>query len=412
LSGRAPLHLFTGFGVELEYMIVDRERLDVLPVTDELIRAVHGSYESEIEQGELSWSNELVLHVIELKTNGPAPALEGLDTIFQRDVRRIDGLLATLGGRLMPTGMHPWMDPDREMRLWPHEYSRVYESFHRIFDCRGHGWANLQSAHLNLPFHDDEEFGRLHAAIRVVLPLLPALAASTPIRDGVPSGVRDTRLEAYRKNSARIPSVAGRVIPERAFTRAEYERLILEKIYADLSPHDPEGVLRYEWANARGAIARFTRNTIEIRVLDTQECPAADLAVLGATVAVLRALIDERWVPRARLAEMDEATLAPIFLDCARDAELARIDDPAFLGLFGLDDGAPRTAGEVWRHLVETLLPRSPWRPRLDRILDEGTLATRILRAVGDDADRPHLRAVYEQLCECLVRGRMFPGRA
>ncbi|MFH0793725.1 MAG: glutamate--cysteine ligase, partial [bacterium] len=58
-------------------MIVNRETLDVLPVTDEVLRAVSGRYESEVEQGALAWSNELVLHVIELKTNGPAKSLKG-----------------------------------------------------------------------------------------------------------------------------------------------------------------------------------------------------------------------------------------------------------------------------------------------------------------------------------------------
>jgi len=47
------------------------------------------------------------------------------------------------------------MDPNREMVIWPHDYSVVYEAFNRIFDCRGHGWANLQAVHLNLPFADD-----------------------------------------------------------------------------------------------------------------------------------------------------------------------------------------------------------------------------------------------------------------
>jgi hypothetical protein len=32
-------------------------------------------------------------------------------------------------------------------------------------------------------------------------------------------------------------------------------------------------VLRHEWVNARGAIARFDRSAIEIRVLDVAECP-------------------------------------------------------------------------------------------------------------------------------------------
>ncbi len=34
---REGLHLFGGFGIELEYMIVDRETLSVLPVADRLL---------------------------------------------------------------------------------------------------------------------------------------------------------------------------------------------------------------------------------------------------------------------------------------------------------------------------------------------------------------------------------------
>ncbi|NJL28684.1 MAG: glutamate--cysteine ligase, partial [Thermoanaerobaculia bacterium] len=178
MSGSGPWHLFEVVGVELEYMIVDRETLAVRPVADEVLRAVAGEIVSDVETGELAWSNELVLHVIELKTNGPAPRLAGLEAFFERDVRRINELLAPLGGRLMPTAMHPWMDPHTETRLWPHEYSPVYEAYDRIFGCRGHGWSNLQSLHLNLPFTGDEEFARLHAAVRLLLPILPALAAS------------------------------------------------------------------------------------------------------------------------------------------------------------------------------------------------------------------------------------------
>ncbi len=174
------LRLFQGYGVELEYMVVDAETLQILPVVDRILESVAGTITSEVEMGPLAWSNELVLHVIELKTNGPAPTLEGLDALFQGDVARISEILEGMGGILLPTAMHPWMDPKTETTLWPHEYSPVYESYDRIFGCQGHGWSNLQSTHLNLPFGDDEEFGRLHASIRLLLPLLPALAASSP----------------------------------------------------------------------------------------------------------------------------------------------------------------------------------------------------------------------------------------
>ena len=92
-----PYHLFEVVGVEIEYIIVDRATLRVQPVADELIRAACGRIESEIEMGPLAWSNELAMHVIELKTNGPALALEGLDRAFQKDVQRINGLLEPLG---------------------------------------------------------------------------------------------------------------------------------------------------------------------------------------------------------------------------------------------------------------------------------------------------------------------------
>jgi len=404
----SALGLFEGFGVELEYMLVERETLDVAPVTDRVLREVCGAYEAEIEQGELNWSNELVLHVIELKTAGPARTLEGLAEVFQRDARRIDEIASHFGCRLMPTAMHPWMDPHTQTRLWPHEYNAVYEAFNHIFDCRGHGWSNLQSAHLNLPFADDEQFGRLHAAIRLTLPLLPALAASSPIVDGKVSGVMDARLEAYRGNSARIPSLSGALVPEAVFTRAAYESRILERIYADLAPHDPDGVLRYEWANARGAIARFDRNTIEIRVLDTQECPAADLAILRLIVATLEALVAQRWSSTAAQQAAPVDGLAALLHACIRDAEQAAIADAGFLRHFGV--AAPQiTAGDLWRHLRAELLPSSGGGELdpLDVILEQGCLARRIQTAVADASAR-RLRDVYRALCDCLLHGRMF----
>ena len=82
------LHLFEGFGVELEYMIVDRDTLCVLPVADQLLRDAAGQYVSEIERGEIAWSNELVLHVVEFKTNGPSRSLEQLGAVFQDHVRQ------------------------------------------------------------------------------------------------------------------------------------------------------------------------------------------------------------------------------------------------------------------------------------------------------------------------------------
>jgi gamma-glutamyl:cysteine ligase YbdK (ATP-grasp superfamily) len=365
----------------------------------------------------LTWSNELVLHVIELKTAAPAPRLAGLAEQFQQGVRRVNDILAPLGALLMPSAMHPWMDPHTETRLWPHECSGIYETFDRLFNCQGHGWSNLQCVHLNLPFADDAEFGRLHAAIRLLLPILPALAASSPIIDGRPTGFADTRLEVYRGNARRIPSVAGRVIPEPVFTMREYEERILQRIYRDLAPHDSEGVLQHEWANARGAIARFERNTIEIRVIDVQECPQADLALLRLVVAVLQALVAERWCSYAEQCAWPVEPLEQVFLDAIRNGDQTVIRNPAYLHALGLTGAVVRSstshsAGELWRHLFDELFPADDGRPAdlapLDVILSEGCLSRRILRALDGDARRARIDAVYRELCACLTEGRML----
>jgi len=411
MSG-SPLHLFQGFGVELEYMIVDADSLHVLPVADRVLHSVADEYVNDVERGAISWSNELALHVIELKTTEPAPFLDGLAESFQANVREINERLALFGGRLMPTAMHPWMDPMREMQLWPHDYSPVYEAFNRVFDCRGHGWANLQSVHLNLPFANDKEFARLHAAVRLLLPLLPALSASSPVVEGRITGLLDSRMEMYRTNSARIPSIIGLVVPEPVNSRAEYEQHILHRIYGDIDPHDSDGVLQHEWLNARGAIARFDRNAIEIRVLDIQECPLADLAICAGIIAVLHLLV-ERFQPHDHQHKVTTEQLHAILLATIRDADEAVVNEPAYLRILGMQGRDACTARELWQHLFGQLGAKSPFLVNefyspLRHILENGPLARRILRAIGPDPTRTRLEAVYRALSDCLSRGQLF----
>lgn len=403
------LHLFQGYGVEIEYMIVRDDDLSVLPVCDEVIKAVLGEYGSDVEDGPVAWSNELVLHVIEFKTNGPAPELVGRAAEFQSEVRRVNALLEPMGGRLLPTAMHPWMDPFTETRLWPHDNSVVYATYDRIFSCKGHGWANLQSAHLNLPFQGDQEFGRLHAAVRVLLPLLPALAASSPLTDGRVNGFLDGRLEVYRTNQRKVPLAAGQVIPERAWTKRQYHERILEPLWEQVAPLDPDGVLRQEWLNSRGAIARFDRDAIEIRVLDTQEAPLADLALHFLIAETLKALTEERWASIDDLMALEVEPAAALFRESIRTAEETRMDDAQHLALLGLR--GPCTLRDVWAHLCDAVLPADDpdgLASTARTIVDKGPLSRRILRALGPGADRERMRWVYRELAHCLADGRLF----
>jgi gamma-glutamyl:cysteine ligase YbdK (ATP-grasp superfamily) len=309
------------------------------------------------------------------------------------------------------------MDPYKEMVLWPHDYGEVYSIFNKIFDCRGHGWANLQASHLNLPFTGDstpeDEFGRLHAAIRFILPILPALSASTPVMDGKVTGVLDNRLEVYRTNSRAIPAAAGMVIPEPAYTKADYERVILEEIYKQYAPHDPDGTMRYEWANSRGAIARFMRNTIEIRVLDVQECPAMDVAIAAIISSVLRAMVEGRLGNLAELRTWPVEPLHAMLLDVIRKGDEAVITNDRYLRAIGM--ASPKaTAREVWSHLIQQTIAKEPtwhaFKPQADVLLTKGPLARRLLKALGKDPSAQQITATYRKLSDSLAANSPFIG--
>jgi len=404
--------------VEVELRIVDADSLDVRPVADRLFDAggeEDGGDEPVLEG--VGWSNELALHVLELKTPGPVRSLDGLAGAFTRSLVRAEELLEPLGCAVLPGAVHPWMDPEREFRIWPREYTEVYRTFDRIFGCRGHGWSNLQSTHLNLPFHGDEEFALLHEAVRHVLPLIPALAAASPVLEGRVTGALDSRLLAYRENARRVPRVTGKVVPEAVRSRAEYQAVILEPIYRALEPLDPEGVLRHEWVNARGAIARFDRGSIEIRVVDAQEGPPADLAVTAAVAGAVRRVaevLEAEPALRGRWATDRLADLLDRTSQVGRRARPQKLDYRALLAL----EHPVRDVGEVWGGALETLglLGCGEWAPALRAFLDHGSLAERLLAALGlrpgehrgEAVERDRLRATWRRLQSGLAAGEVF----
>tara|TARA_R110002126_G_scaffold4409_22_gene23258 strand:- start:1394 stop:2647 length:1254 start_codon:yes stop_codon:yes gene_type:complete len=410
---QATLGLFEAVGIEIESMVVDAETLDVRPIVDELLRAAAGTTEwvGDVDEGAIELSNEFVAHVVEFKTNGPAPSWSGLEQAFRESAVRQNALLAAFGARLLPTAMHPWMDPRKDTQFWPHDNGPIYRAYHSLFDARRHGWSNLQSVHLNLPFRGEEQFARLMAAIRIVLPLVPALAASSPVVEGAVTGILDNRLEHYRTNSERVAAMTGVVIPEPVFGFDAYQAEVLDPIDVELRARGASDVLiGNEWTNARGAIARFDRMAIEIRLIDAQECAAADLAVAAAVAGIVRSLVEEASLSHIDQLAFPTEPLARLLVRTIAEGPAASLDDvPEFARAFGLEPGRTRTVGA----LLQAIVPRTcSEAPELDSalatILDHGVLSERILRALAGDVRREKLREVYSELANCQQEGRSF----
>jgi hypothetical protein len=203
-------------------------------------------------------------------------------------------------------------------------------------------------------------------------------------------------------------------VPEPVISIAGYQKEVLGRIYADLAPHDPGGILAEEWVNARGAIARFDRMAIEIRVLDVQECPVMDLAFARLIVAALRALCVERWANARSLGDWPTRDLARYFNAAVATAEATDIHDRRYLSALGYPASHARAA-QVWGHLAERAAEAGELDGEAERALEhylrEGSLATRISRSLPPEPAREDLEVVYRQLCDCLAEGRAFSAR-
>jgi gamma-glutamyl:cysteine ligase YbdK (ATP-grasp superfamily) len=401
-------HLFEVYGIELEYMLVSTDTFKVAPIVDLLLTKKNGSLTSDIENGKIAWSNELVAHVLELKTNGPTNDLNNLSENFHANVVEINELLKEFKVQLMPTASHPLMNPDTDTQLWKHSYSEVYALYNRIFNCKGHGWSNVQSTHINLPFFNDEEFEKLHAAVRVILPLIPGLCASSPILEGQNTGFKDTRLEYYKTNQKEIPEMTGKVIPENVFTKKEYHQTIFEPIQKAIKPFDTENILDHHFLNSRGAISRFDRNAIEIRLVDIQECPKADVAVCVLIIEVLKLLVNESVVSLEHQKTWEKEPLFDILNDAIKNGENSVITNLDYLQLFGLKEATNQQ--NLWKYLfnlVKGTINESHLEA-LHTILTQGTLATRILKALDTDFSEANIKKVYTDLRVCLQKNEVF----
>ncbi len=401
--------IFSVLGLEIEYMLVDKDTLAIQPKSDLILKTLAGKQVNEVVLGDIAASNELVMHVLELKNNGPKPPHHPVANQFQQAILQLQPLLDQHHLQLLPTGAHPWMNPSLETTRWPHGDNSIYQQYNSIFNCQGHGWANLQSMHVNLPFANDDEFSQLHNTIRLLLPLLPALAASTPILDGVKTGRLDSRLDFYNNNQKLIPSISGDVIPEFMCSEAQYQTEILQPMYQDIADYYPQGLLQHEWLNSRAAIAKFDSMAIEIRILDSQECVNADIAIAHAIHAILKNWHDS-GSEQHRDSICPTENLKRIYDQTIKDGLDVPIDDREVLTQLQLPKGRTMTIRDAWSLLIERVSNELNHTSQcaLEHILGHGNLSERILRACKNDFSRDKLTSVYRQLGDCLLQNQQF----
>ena len=277
-------------GPEHEFSVVNDE-LKPLPIVDKIIKDFHGRVVNFVEQQRFTFGKELQLHVMEIKPNAPFKTPEDFEEAMQRAVLVLtDFLEKKYRASLLGTGMHPLLELD-ETGVWSHRDRQIYHFLSRVFNLRQHGWLNIQSFQLNLPYSDEKSAVHMHNLLAETCAYLPAVAASSPIYEGKIGECVDNRLHFYMENQKEVPSVTGDVVPEYVSSIRRYREDVIGRYSSDLAKAGMDKrLLGKDWVNSRGVVFRFDRRAFEIRVMDEQECIKSDVALSCFVRALLRGM--------------------------------------------------------------------------------------------------------------------------
>ena len=387
-------------GPEHEFSIVD-EKLTPLPIVDKVIRDVHGRVVNCASLGACSFGKELQAHVAEFKANRPFVSPVVFEETMQKTVEAILAVLESCyDARLLGSGMHPFLKLS-EAKVWSHRDRGIYAAMSRIFNLNQHGWLNIQSFQLNLPYRNESEAMRLYTALSNILPYLPAIAASSPIYESRKGPFVDNRLHFYMTNQLEVPSLTGSLIPEYVDSFEEYEKTTVRQYSEELARlNAPPSLLDKEWLNSRGAIIRQDRKAIEIRVLDEQESVKSDVALSCFIRAALRGILRDTDYPY-----LAHPALVQNFKQVVRKGLLARVQHP---------NG--KTASEVCLRLLQTAMSNATdeekrYLPIIKQRISGGNLSNIILRNVAKKAQKTDLHeaifTTYSRLADCLEKNQV-----
>jgi len=387
----------------LHYQIVHRDDLSLYPAADMALSLAAGELERRVCLGGADWLGGLACHGLGFAVPD-ALGCDALAGALTAQTARANEILGPLGGRLLPGGSHPFMDPARETWIWNHDQAEVFSVLDRICNLKRQAWSNQAYASLGVPCADALDFGRTFAALRLLSALIPALAASSPLTDGVDRGRFSERVLASCDRSQNVSGLPSGLLPGPAATPDEYRDKEHGPLLEALARLDPDGLLTPEHLALRGLRFDADSLTVLLDLCDLQECPRADLAV---SELVLHALDRLRAGDAVAGEQPSQAALEALLHDTASLGPEAVIEEASILRALSLGT-RPITAGQAWRELTQGCRLEPAVAEAAALLAAKGTLAGRIRRELGADQSLGNIRRVYGRLCDCLAGDTLF----
>lgn len=340
-------------GVEEELLLVDDD-LALATTSEAVLEQVPPALAGRV-------SSEVFTEQIELKTgvcHGPVQALQELGAAR----RGID----EIGFPLLAAGLHPAAAAGRAKLVEKPRYDVVREDFGDLL-------ANPPCGlHVHIGMPDPDTAVRLANAFRLYLPVLQALSANSPFREGADSGHASARTSVVR-----------------AYPRFQVPRLFRDyedfcRVADQLIAAAGVGDYTYIWWDVR---PHPKLGTVEVRALDVQTDVAASSAIAGLIQAIAA-------------KELDDPTPTVLYREALEESYFQAASHGLDAEVL-LDDDSPAPAREVARRVLDSARPYARELgsedsfEELERILRDGNGA--------DDQRRVHRERGMNELLSYLA---------
>jgi carboxylate-amine ligase len=262
--------------VEEEFALLDPDTLSLVNRFEDLKASAAGTPVDEHLVG------ELIASEVEVRTGRCETFAEAAERMGERR-SQLGALTAALGVSLGATGTHPW-SRWQDQRIIDTPHYRRNDKLLRYVVWRN----NTFGLHVHVGIRGADRAVAVHDGVRPFLPHLLALSASSPLVEGVNSGLHSARTEIFTRMFPRcgVPDPYGSWAAFEAYVRLLYETGSIDE-HTQL------------WWSVRPHLA-FP--TVEIRICDAQpdlgEARALAAFCYALTARVARAVDDGEPLPQ------------------------------------------------------------------------------------------------------------------
>ncbi|MGK0236786.1 MAG: carboxylate-amine ligase [Candidatus Pelagisphaera sp.] len=396
--------------VSLEYIIADHRTLRPRSIASAVLRGLN-HHPKGVDKS-ISISNTLTQHSLRFSTLTPQGNFYKLEAAFADSIQATNKELEKYGALLLSGGTHPFLDPDSEGELYATGSRNPLRKLVSQLDYHRHTWINTQTTTLRIGYDSESEFVFLHNAIALLLPLIPALSASSPYLNGDWQECLDTRTFNQPNRAKQIPIIVGDYVSEPITSLEEYRKTVLDPISEftsqSLGDFPSEEI---EKINCRAIASLSNEKRIEVRIMGTQEAPTMDLAIIAFILSALKLLLRRQTgittdaTARSSARERKEQ----LRLICKRgfDCPIELVEIPAAFGFGNL----PISAQSFWKALFDEIIEYQPFEYGFDSIqqlLAEGSLAQRLVHRYGTNLDNYKMKDMLFTLTKAIANNEIL----